>query len=639
MEIRVLGPVEVRIAGRVVELGRPQQRQLVAALAADTGRAVPVDTLVDRIWDDAPSEPQRNLHVLVSRLRQVLEHSIDAGEAVPVVRRSGGYVLDVDPHQVDLLQYRRLIAQAHPGIPCAERVRLLRRALGLWRGEPLAGLTGQWAARTALSLRQQHVDVVVAWAWAEILTGNPGVVVGPLTALAEEYPLNESLVEVLMQALAATGRSTEALDLYRSIRQRLADELGTDPGVALQEAQQQMLRGQQHISRGQLGPPTIAPTVITPEPAMSRPWLAGVTYVAGPIGNPIVLTDLRVEQAIRCGDGGYGYRPTPAAEIQQEAATALRDSQGVHVTGTIVRHGEPVRLDVRLQGSASSGVATWKGSQFEITLVRLDYYLKTDHSAWLALQGPPAVDGFAGRWVKLRIDQVNLGVVSLDALVASLMDKAWRTDTQVEYAMLDETKVIILSQPNGSKLYVAGTGPAYPLRLHKPDGTQLDFTEHGIDFQLAAPDDALSNDLTATESAWLDAVKALFETMNDVYRRNIPSHLTTSAYTLLSDKLRGCSREVARIGPPSERLLPVYTLIQRACVRYDRGAECFAIAADLHGRYAGPQTEQRMDEAVRGGFAASEAGEDLLDAMNKGDEISAQLSLAAHGDRRHRLFF
>lgn len=632
-----MGPVEVRVDGRVVELGRPQQRLLVAALAVDAGRPVSVDTLVGRIWDEAPSDPVRNVHVLVSRLRQVLEQASAAGEAVPVVRRSGGYVLDVDPQQVDLLRYRGLIAQARRDASDTERVRLLRQALGLWRGDPLAGLTGQWATRTALSWRRQHVDVVVAWAWAEILTGNPGAVVGPLTELAEEHPLTESLIEVLMPALAATGRSADALAVYRNIRQRLADELGTDPGLALQEAQQQILRGQQ---RGQLGPsPMAPPTVATPEPVMTRPWLAGVTYVGGPASDPIVLTDLRVEHAIVHRDGGAGFRSTPAAEVQQDAATALRGAHSVHVRGTILSHGESARLDVRMQGGMSSGAVMWKGSQFEITIVGLAFYLKGDQSAWLGLQAPPAVEGFAGRWVKLRIDQVDFGVVSLDALVGSLMDKAWRTDAQVEHAMLDGTKVVVLIQPNGSKLYVASTGPPYPLRLHKPDGTQLDFTEHGVDFRLAAPDDALLNELTAAESAWLDAIKNLFEAMNDIFRRRIPTHLTAAAFTSLSDKLRGCRRELARIGTPSERLQPVYALVQRACVRYDRGAECFAIAADLAGRYVGPHTEQRMDEAVDGGFAASAASDDLLDAMNKGDEIGAQLSLTPRRNERHRSLF
>lgn len=225
MKFRLLGPVEAWVDGRVPELGRPQQRLLVAALAVAAGRPVPVDSPVDRIWGEAPSDPLLNLHVLVSRLRLVLEQVGVAGEVVPAVRRSGGYVLDVDPQQVDLLRYRGLLAQARRDMPDTDRV------LRLWQGDPLAGLAGLWAARIARSLRQQHLDVVVAWAWAEVLTGNPGVVVGLLTGLVEEPPLAESLIEVLILAMAAAGRSAEALALYKNTRQRLADELGTDPGV------------------------------------------------------------------------------------------------------------------------------------------------------------------------------------------------------------------------------------------------------------------------------------------------------------------------------------------------------------------------------------------------------------------------
>lgn len=244
MEFRLLGPVEVRAGGQPVGLGRPQQRLLLAALAVDAGRPVAIQTLACRLWDDAPAGRRRSLYVLVSRLRRVLKQASTSTEAVAVVRRCGGYSLEVDPQQIDLMRYQHLVTQAYlPGARKSDQVRLLRSALNLWRGDPLAGLPGQWAARTGQSLGRRHLDVVVTWARAELLAGEPALAVGPLTDLAYEHPLTEPLTEILMLALAATGRTAEALTRYTTIRQRLAHELGADPGPALQAAQLRVLQG------------------------------------------------------------------------------------------------------------------------------------------------------------------------------------------------------------------------------------------------------------------------------------------------------------------------------------------------------------------------------------------------------------
>jgi len=249
MEFRLLGPVEVRAGGRVVAVGPPQQRLLLAALAVDAGRPVPVQTLVDRMWEEAPAGARRTLYVLVSRLRGALKPAAAGGAPALLVRRGGGYALEVNPQQVDLHRYRRLAAVARdPNTGDGERVARLREAVALWRGDPLSGLPGHWVERTAMSVRQLHLGVVVAWALAELQAGNPGAVVAPLTELAGEHPLTEPLTEVLMRALAATGRAADALALYATTRRRLADELGTDPGAALQAAHQQILRGDLGLS-------------------------------------------------------------------------------------------------------------------------------------------------------------------------------------------------------------------------------------------------------------------------------------------------------------------------------------------------------------------------------------------------------
>ncbi|HSV65699.1 MAG TPA: tetratricopeptide repeat protein [Mycobacteriales bacterium] len=244
MNFRVLGPVEVRVQGRQVEPGPPQQQVLLAALLADASRVVTTETLIDRIWDEPPDSARRNVHGLVARLRRVLAQA-SPDRTVVLLRRAGGYVLDVRPEQVDALEFRRLVEQAR-GRGCADAVgrELLGQALSLWRGEPLSGLSGSWVARTRQAWSQLHLEAVVAWARAELGAGDPAGVIVRVTDLLARYPLAESLYEILLRALHAAGRPAEALDLYASFRQRLAEELGADPGAELQAAHQQILRGE-----------------------------------------------------------------------------------------------------------------------------------------------------------------------------------------------------------------------------------------------------------------------------------------------------------------------------------------------------------------------------------------------------------
>src|SRR5215207_8172207 len=112
VEIRVLGPVEVWVGDRAVAVGRPQQRLLLAALTVDAGRAVPVDSLMDRVWDRTPADARRTLHVLVTRLRRVLREAAESDDVVRVARRGGGYALEVEPDGVDLLRFQRMSTEA-----------------------------------------------------------------------------------------------------------------------------------------------------------------------------------------------------------------------------------------------------------------------------------------------------------------------------------------------------------------------------------------------------------------------------------------------------------------------------------------------------------------------------------------------
>ncbi|VVJ19565.1 Transcriptional regulator [Amycolatopsis camponoti] len=261
MEIRLLGVVEVWDRDkRLPDLGTPQQRTVLAALAVDAGRPVMLQTLINRIWDQAPPAAARPaLYAHVSRLRSALSQAETVPRGEPV-RQAGGYALDIDPDSVDLHRFHRLTTAArHPGCPVAEQADLLDEALGLWRGPPLADLPGEWAARMREDWNQQRLDATVAWARAELRLGHHDKVIGPVRKLLIEHPLTEPLTAILMRALVAAGRDSEALDRYSLTRSRLGDELGSDPGPELRALNAAILRGEPLSSGKSASIPVPAP--------------------------------------------------------------------------------------------------------------------------------------------------------------------------------------------------------------------------------------------------------------------------------------------------------------------------------------------------------------------------------------------
>ena len=237
VHLRLLGPMELRVDGRSVPLGPARQRTVLAALAVDAARTVPVDTLIARVWDDEPPDGVRSgLYSYVTRLRRVLR----AADGVTLDHRAGGYVLDLDPDSVDVLRFGRL-TRAATGTPDPSAV---EEALGLWRGPALADLAGGWVGRTRQRLEQQRVDAVLGWAAAHLAAGRASVVIDPLRDLAALHPLVEPLAARLIEALYRDGRAAEALDEFAGVRRHLVEELGTEPGTELRNLHAAILRGE-----------------------------------------------------------------------------------------------------------------------------------------------------------------------------------------------------------------------------------------------------------------------------------------------------------------------------------------------------------------------------------------------------------
>ena len=238
VRFRLLGPVEATEEDRVVGLGALKQRHLLAALLFDGGHPVTFETLIDRLWSDEPPADARGaLYGYVARLRRVVKDST----GVTLVRWSGGYTLQVPAGSVDLFRFRELLEGARSASP-DERLAMLDEALGLWRGEALAGLPGEWAQRTRDSLEQHRLAALADWASTAVSRGRHAEAADRLaTALARD-PLCEPLIAAMMRALHASGRTVEALDLFARSRSRIVDEIGSEPGPLVREAHTRVLR-------------------------------------------------------------------------------------------------------------------------------------------------------------------------------------------------------------------------------------------------------------------------------------------------------------------------------------------------------------------------------------------------------------
>ncbi len=220
------------------------------------GRLVPTDVLIDRVWDtNPPPKARESLSVYVTRLRASLRQAI--GDGVRLTGRDSGYELQVHPDTIDLHQFRRLRRQADALSANGDgehAASLLREADRLWRGQAFAGIRGDWVARMRDSLEEERRAALLKRIECELALGRHTDVVGELRHLLAQYPLDEAFLACQMTALYGSGRPGEALSLYRDIRSRLRDELGTEPGPGLSELHQRILRHDPGLAARPAGP-------------------------------------------------------------------------------------------------------------------------------------------------------------------------------------------------------------------------------------------------------------------------------------------------------------------------------------------------------------------------------------------------
>jgi predicted ATPase/DNA-binding SARP family transcriptional activator len=237
IQFGVLGPLDVKVEDRTVDLGGPRQRSLLAALLLHPGEPVSAEMLAQMLWgDEAPPSAAKALQVTVSRLRAALGAAGDRLETV-----SGGYRLRVQPGELDAEAFEQAYDRARALAP-AGAAPALREALGMWRGPALVDVRYEpWAQGEIRRLEELRASVVEDRVTAELERGEHARLVGELEALVAEFPLRERLRALQMLALYRSGRHADALAAYRAAREALDTELGLEPGPELRNLEQQIL--------------------------------------------------------------------------------------------------------------------------------------------------------------------------------------------------------------------------------------------------------------------------------------------------------------------------------------------------------------------------------------------------------------
>jgi DNA-binding SARP family transcriptional activator len=214
----------------------------MAVLLARANQTVTVSQLISETWgDDPPRRAVDALYVYVSQLRKLL-HRSDC--AAPIVTRSRGYMLEVEPGELDADDFTVLVEQGKRFLysGCYESAtRALRSAIGLWRGSAFGQSESAVISAYATLLDEARLECTELLMESELQCGRHGRIIGELRALITQHPLREKLPQQLMLALYRSDRRADALEVYRVARQRLNNEVGIDPCRALQDLHQSIL--------------------------------------------------------------------------------------------------------------------------------------------------------------------------------------------------------------------------------------------------------------------------------------------------------------------------------------------------------------------------------------------------------------
>jgi YVTN family beta-propeller protein len=318
MEFQVLGPLQVSRDGAEVPL-RGRQRALLALLLTNGDASVSADRLIDELWGDKPPPSAANmLQGAVSGLRK----SFDGDSSV--VSRRHGYALEVPSEQVDARRFEGLVSEGERLLrdgDVAGAAEVFRQGLSLWRGPAFADVTRTPAlAAEADRLDELRLVATELRIEAELAAGRDGTVVPELESLVGANPYRERLRAELMLALYRSGRQTEALDVYRDGRRRLAEELGLDPGPRLQQLERAILAQDPAL---EVARPVESPSR-TPRRWRRWPAVAAVAAVLATVALAVVLSRGGSPDSTQ-RSAGVAVEPHSLAVIDPESNVVVGD--------------------------------------------------------------------------------------------------------------------------------------------------------------------------------------------------------------------------------------------------------------------------------------------------------------------------
>jgi DNA-binding SARP family transcriptional activator/streptogramin lyase len=413
VEIRLLGPLSVAVDGRPVDVGKGNERLLVAVLALAGGRPVSSEAIIDILWPDrAPRTAREMVRIYVSRVRSRL------GNAA-IETTGGGYALATDEARIDALRFERLATAAMrllDGGDTVEGVAAIAEALSLWTGPALADLEGAapFVRDERARLEELRLTLLEERADVELASGRSGRLVAELEGLVREHPYREGLRGRLMLALYRSGRQTDALAQFQDARSTLVEAFGVEPGRELHELQLAFLRQDPELDlpRHQ---PVVAGTLPRPPVRPRHARRRSLAALSVAVIATVVAVALFVTNNPRSARHG----------LMADSLTTLDALTGVVAQARAV-HGFPTVV-------AGDGADVWFGDGRNDTISEVDDDLRTVSrsvrlstfpyrlvlglgSAWVAdgYRGTVVrIDSATGRAARLTPDQHGLGRVQL----------------------------------------------------------------------------------------------------------------------------------------------------------------------------------------------------------------------------------
>jgi DNA-binding SARP family transcriptional activator len=358
VRVKVLGPLQVLIAGQNIPVKSTRLRALLAVLAMSVGRSAPPDRLAAAIWgEDFPGDARRAVQLYIARLRGVLG-------AGTIRTTPTGYELQAD--DVDASRFVQLLEEAASETDVKREIALLQEALRLWRGAPFEGIQAVWLEQVEVPrLVERYLAAVERRIDLEIAAGQSTQLVGQLRELTTRYPLRERFWGQLMTTLYRSGRQADALESYQRLYRLLADDLGLPPSAASQELHQQILAGDAKL-RAQ---PGLAAQVHVPRQLPATVGgLSGRSASVARLDTHLNQVGERARVVVIAGGAGVG-KTTLAVHWAHRVADKFPDGQlyvdlrGFDPSGQALEPGDAIRDFLQAFGISPSRFPTERSAQ------------------------------------------------------------------------------------------------------------------------------------------------------------------------------------------------------------------------------------------------------------------------------------